>query len=236
MHCATCRVRVRTEWFDLDGKDVECLNKAKVRRHYAPGEHVFRADEPCRGLYYVASGLVSNLRRYGDTAGGLLTFRHPGDVLGLRSYLSGSSHLATAKAVQPSAVCFIDGETVQTLIGRNPRTMLQFLRRLAGSLECVEEKLSDPGPDGVRRRVLRLIAGLRLAYARPQGSEETAIDLPLPRADIAAAVGASPRALAAVLRRLEAEGMVAVATDSLRILDPRRLRWAVRDDAPAGRA
>jgi CRP-like cAMP-binding protein len=114
--------------------------------------------------------------------------------------------------------------------------MLQFLRRLAGSLECAEEKISDPGADGVRRRVLRLIAGLRLAYASTEAGGETTLDLPLSRSDIAAAVGATPRALAAVLRRLEAEGMVAAGTDSLRILDPDRLRTAVRDDAPAVRA
>ncbi len=238
MDCATCRVRVRTEWFDLDGKDLECLDGAKARRHYAPGEYVFKAEEPCRGLYYVALGLISNLRRYdrGKAENGLLTFRHPGDVLGLRSFLSDSPHLATAKAVQPSVVCFIDGETVQALIGRNPNTMLQFLRRLAGNLECAEEQLAHPGADGVRRRVVRLLAGLRLAYARPEAGGETTLDLPLPPSDLAAAVGATPRAVAAALRRLQAEGIVAAEANGLRILDPDRLRTAVRDDPPLGRA
>ncbi|MFO1154241.1 MAG: Crp/Fnr family transcriptional regulator [Rhodospirillales bacterium] len=231
MDCAICPVRVRTEWFDLDESGVESLNSAKVRREYAPGTHVFTVGEPCRGLYYIAAGLIANLRRYRDGAtGGLLTFRHPGDVLGLRSFLSDGPHLATAKAVQPSVVCFIDGETVHSLLGRAPRTMLQFVRRLAGSLECAEEKLADPGADGMRRRVLRLIAALRLACGRTDRTGDGTIELPLPRADIAAAVGASPRALTNVLARLEGEGLIASGPESLRVLDPRRLHAAVRDD------
>ncbi|MFO1128743.1 MAG: Crp/Fnr family transcriptional regulator [Rhodospirillales bacterium] len=235
MDCATCRVRIRTEWFDLDCDDVEHLSRAKIRRDYAPGEHIFRPEDPCRGLYYVASGLIAHVRRFGHAAGGLLTFRHPGDVLGLRSFLSDGPHLGTAKAVRPSAVCFIDGETVRALIKRNPDTLLHFLRRLAGNLECAEEKLSDPGPDGLRRRVLRLLAGLRLAFSPAERGGEAAASLPLTEAELATAVGASPRALRAVLGRLEADGMLVLKTDAIRIVDADGLSAAVGDPQAAGR-
>lgn len=234
MDCASCRVRIRTEWFNLSATDIDCLNVAKQRREYDAGESIFQAGEPCHGIHYVSGGLVGNLRRFGDATSGVLTFRYPGDTLGFRSFLSGGAHMSSAKAIQPSAVCFIDGETVSALMRRNPKTMSLFLRRLAGDLECAEEKLADPGIKGVRKRLVHLLAALRLAYARPETSSEGMIELPLTLAEIAAAVGASQRSLSIAVRRLEAAGIIAMESAAIRLLDAQRLRDVIGAEvAPA---
>ena len=227
MHCATCDVRIRTEWFDLGARDVACLNAAKERRVYATGETVFAAGDPCSGLAYVSAGLVQDFRRGDRSSGtGVLTLRHPGDVLGLHSFLTGSVQASTATALQPSAVCFLNGPIVRALMARNPKAILLFVRRLAGSLDHAEEKLADQGEDAICRRLVRLIGELRLAGAIRETKGEAPLEVPLTADDLAAAVGASPRALGAVLRRLQAVGIVSLRKDAVRILDLARLQSA----------
>ncbi|SUS05571.1 conserved hypothetical protein [uncultured Defluviicoccus sp.] len=232
MDCATCDVRIRTEWFDLGPRDIACLNVAKERRSYATGETLYSAGDPCSGLSYVSAGLIRDCRQPDRSAGaGVLTLRHPGDVLGLQSFLTGSAQLTTATALQPSAVCFLSGQIVHALIARNPKAILLFVRRLAGSLDCAEEKLADQGADAICRRLVRLIGELRLAGAILDPKGEAPLDVPLTADELAAAVGTSPRALGAVLRRLQAVGILSVRKDAVRILDLARLQRAAHPAA-----
>lgn len=233
MDCATCDVRIRTEWFDLSDRDIACLNVAKERRVYATGDTVFSAGEPCSGLSYVSAGLIRDVRQVNRSASAhVLTLRHPGDVLGLQAFLTGSVQLSSATALQPSAVCFLSGQIVHALIARNPKATMLFVRRLAASVDCAEEKLADQGTDAICRRLVRLIGELRLAGAIRDPKGEAPLEVPLTPDELAAAVGTSPRALAAVLRRLQAVGIVSLRKNVVRILDLARLQRAAH---PAGR-
>ena len=232
MDCATCDVRIRTEWFDLGDRDIACLNIAKERRVYAVGEAVFAAGDPCSGLSYVSAGLIRDFRRVDRSAGsGVLTLRHPGDVLGLQSFLTASAQVSTATALLPSAVCFVSGPIVHALIARNPKAILLFVRRLAGSLDCAEEKLADQGADAISRRLVRLIGELRLAGAIVACEGETPLDVPQTADELAAAVGTTPSELGAVLKRLQAVGILSVRKDVVRILDLARLQRAAHTAA-----
>ena len=232
MDCATCEVRIRTEWFDLGDRDIACLNVAKERRVYAAGETVFAAGDPCLGLSYVSSGLIRDFRRVDRSAdSGVLTLRHPGDVLGLQSFLTASAQVSTATALQPSAVCFLGGPIVRALMARNPKALLLFVRRLAGNLDHTEEKLADQGEDAICRRFARLIGELRLAGAIVARENETLLDVPLTVGELAAAVGTNPRALGTVLKRLQAVGILSVRKDVVRILDLARLQRAAHPAA-----
>lgn len=234
MDCATCEVRIRTEWFDLGDRDLACLNIAKERRVYAAGETVFTAGDPCLGLAYVSAGLIRDFRPGDRSSGtGVLTLRHPGDVLGLQSFLTASAQASTATALQPSAVCFLGGQIVRALIARNPKAILLFVRRLAGSLDCAEEKLADQGADAISRRLVGVIGELRLAGAIVVREDETPLDVPLTAGELAAAVGTSPSALGAVLKRLQAVGIVSLRKDVVRILDLARLQRAAHPAAQA---
>ena len=232
MDCATCDVRIRTEWFDLSDRDIACLNVAKERHVYAAGETVFAAGDPCLGLAYVSAGLIRDFRRIDRSGGaGALTLRHPGDVLGLQSFLTASVQVSTATALQPSAVCFLGGPIVRALIARNPKAIVLFVRRLAGSLDHAEEKLADQGADAISRRLVRLVGELRLAGAIGNTKGEAPIEVPLAASELAAAVGTSPRALSAVLKRLQAVGIVSLRKDVVRILDLARLQRAAEGAA-----
>lgn len=227
MDCATCDVRIRTEWFDLSDRDVACLNVAKERRVYATGETVFSAGDPCAGLSYVSAGLIRDVRQVNRSASaGVLTLRHPGDVLGLQSFLTGSVQLSSATALQPSAVCFLSGQIVHALIARNPKAIMLLVRRLAGSLDHAEEKLADQGADAICRRLVRLLGELRLAGSIQDTKGEAPLEAPLTTDELAAAVGTSPRALEAVLKRLQAVGILSLRNKVVRILDLARLQRA----------
>jgi CRP-like cAMP-binding protein len=141
MDCRTCSVRVRTEWCDLAGRDLALLDAAKTATEYDADEEIFRQGTPCSGLRYIASGMVATSRRWEGRAPVHVNVRYPGDTLGLRAWLCGGNHLATARALEPSRICLISGVALTHLLAKNSRALFCFLAKLASELDIAEERL-----------------------------------------------------------------------------------------------
>lgn len=224
MNCATCRVRVRTEWFALDGQDVGCLNAGKLSRAYAVGDAIFHEGDACEGLHYVAEGLIATRRFFSIGTGSLLGLRHPGDVLGLGSFLRDGVHNASAWAMRPSRVCFINRDTIGTLVARRPTILLDFLRRLSCDLDAAEQRLVDQHGSSALARLCRLLLILHMTDGHLIDEDEAVFDSPLPFADLAAAAGIAASAAPRYRQRLEAIGAARFSEDRVCAINVERLR------------
>lgn len=228
MDCQTCRVRVRTEWCDLAGRDLALLNAAKAVSEYDAGEEVFRQGASCDGLRYVASGMVATLRQWEGHARVHLNIRYPGDTLGLRSWLCGANHSATARTLEPSRICLISGVALTHLMAHNPSALFCFLSKLVSELDIAEERLFQRTALHARTRLAKLLLAFKTSHGSPGARGGVVVSLPLSKGQIAAAIGVSPASLSGIIRRLATDGVAQFRGRRVYIADPQRLlaEWA----------
>jgi CRP-like cAMP-binding protein len=205
--CFTCQSRDRSDWCDLEDDELKLLNGHKIGNTYAPGQVIFYEGNPCLGIHCVEEGAVGLRKSDGRGDSVVVGLRGPGDTLGYLAYFSGRGYSSTAVALETSRICFIDRAVVRTLLGRNPAIGLAFLRKLAEQAAGAERDRVRAMTLPLRARVAHLLLVLKDRSATVDDAGSIVVDLPLPRRDLAAMVGARPESLSRVLRDLEAEGV-----------------------------
>jgi CRP-like cAMP-binding protein len=223
MNCQTCSVRARTEWCDLAGRDLTLLNTAKTVLKYDAGEEIFRQGTPCDGLRYVASGMVATSRRWEGRPPVHVNIRYPGDTLGLRSWLCGGNHLATARTLEPSRICLLSGVALTHLLAKNSRALFCFLSKLVSELDIAEERLFQRTSLHGRTRLAKLLLAFKTSHGSSGVGGGVVVSLPLSKGQIAAAIGISRASLARVIRDLANEGVACFRGRLVYIADPQRL-------------
>lgn len=221
--CFGCAGRPQSEWGLLEGADLALLNQVKTCNLYLPGQTIFYQGNPCLGLYCVESGTVAIRKADGEGNSVIVRLAHAGDTLGYRAYFAGEAYRASADALQPSRVCFIDKHAVQSFLARNTALVTAFLQRLARDLEEAEEAKLHAAALPVRARLAHLIAGLRDRFGTPDSNGGYVIDLPLSRQDMAAMIGTRPETVARAVRGLETDGMAFFKGRRVEVTNPQRL-------------
>lgn len=234
MDCRSCTVRVRTEWCDLAGRDLDLLNAAKTVHDYDAGDEIFRAGTPCDGLRYVGGGLVATVRAWATRGPVHVNIRYPGDTLGLRSWLFGANHFATAHALEPSRICLISGVALKHLMAKNARALFCFLYKLASDLELAEERLLQRRGLSARTRLASLLMAFKASHGSPGIRGGAVVAVPLTQAQIAAAIGVAPATLSRIIGALARDGIARFQGRLVYIADPDRLRAEARPAFRAG--
>lgn len=229
--CFACQSRERSEWCALNKEELRLLDKAKVVREYRPGEVIFHQGDPCHGVHCFESGMVGLRKIDADGNSILLGLAYPGDTLGYRSFLVGEDHGASAEALKPSTVCFVNSATVRTLLKHNPALGLQFLQTVARDLGAAEERILQSVTLSVRARFAHLLLVLKDRYATNGKDGRFELELPLARQDLAAMIGIRPETMSRAIKQLEEDGVAYFSGRSVRVPDIKRL---LREIEPEG--
>jgi len=206
-NCFTCQTRGRTEWCVLSEDELEVVDQGKICREYMPGEMIFHEGDECRGVHCVERGLIGVRKMDAQGNEVLLRISHPGDTMGYRSFLAGDEHNNSAEAMEPSVLCFINGQTVQSLLQMNPGLGLRFLRHAASDLNVAEEKVLQSATLPVRARFAHLLMVLKERYGVTGKNGELDLELPLSRQDMAAMIGIRPESMSRTIRSLEEDNI-----------------------------
>lgn len=205
--CLTCTTRCHSEFQDLKDEDLSLLHSMKVSNEYQPGQILFYQGNPCLGLHCLQSGTVALRKR--DPAGTpvLVGLSHAGSALGYSALFSGAGYSATAEALTPCRVCFLDRAGLGQLMGRDPRLARRFLNRLARDVEAAEEAHLRAASMSVRARLASLLLDLKDRFATVDDEGNLTIQLPLTRKDMASIVGTRPETIARTIRALDQDGV-----------------------------
>jgi len=179
----------------------------KVSNVYQPGQFIFYEGNPCLGLYCVQSGALGIRKRDPGGQEALVRLALPGSTLGHRAYFSSGEYRASASALVPSRVCFLDRTGMAHLLERDPGLAGRFLKRLALDLEASEAARLRAASMPVRARVASLLLELKDRFASVDDSGDLTIQLPLSRKEMASYVGPRPETIARTIRALNNDGV-----------------------------
>jgi len=217
--CMNARVRTQTEWDALTPDEIELFKQKVICRTYDVGQVIFFQGDPCKGLYFVEDGLVA-VRKINDEGQSVIVrLAYQGDTLGYRPLLAGEHHRATAEMVQKSRICFIDAATMRGFLLSNPMLGMKFLEHTAQALGEAEERLYHVAALSVRTRIIHLLVLLRDHYGETNADGTLSVQLPMPRRDLAAMIGARPESLSRALREIQDDGLADISGRAVRIFD-----------------
>lgn len=215
--CLNARLRAKTEWDALTPDEVDLFNLNVVCRTYKAGQIVFLQDDPCKGLYFVETGLVAVRKIDEEGQSVIVRLAYQGDTLGYRPLLSKEAHRATAEVVKDSRLCFIDAGTMRGLLLNNPRLGMRFLERTTQALGEAEDRLFQIAALSVRTRIIHLLILLHGHYGTTTSDGTLFVELPMTRNGLADMIGARPESVSRAFKDIQADGLLDWSGRTVRI-------------------
>src|SRR6266545_5626697 len=154
-------------------------------RRLGRGQVLFEEDEPCRGLFIVAEGLVEIRQTSARGREQVFHTEGPGATLGEGPLFDGRGYIATAVALAPTRVLLLPRAEVLSLCQRRPEVALAVLKTMARRVRHFAGIVSDLAFRPVPERLARYLDAAVTGPVTPG----TGIDLTLTQAQLAARLG-----------------------------------------------
>ena len=205
----------------------EALVDAGTVRTFEPGEVLGAEDRPVRGLYVILQGQALVTRQVEPDAESVIHVGGPGLWTGYVPMLNRNVLAVTTTARTRVRAFCVSAAKFRRLTDDTPEYFRHFaalaaqqlafvLRQLACSLTLSAEEL------------LRLRLADYTVLWRNDGVDDDVIELAISQSEVARMIGASRQTVNRCLIKLEEEGLIETGFNTIRILDPERLRQGHR--------
>ena len=218
--CFVRQYRQTTEWSVLSKDELRRIDEVAVCRIHEAGKDVFREGDPCRGIYYVRSGLVG-VRKSDPQGNSVILWRlaFPGNTLGLRPLLAEEHHRGGAEALETSTICFVTASVVRDVLSSNSSLEHRFLQSTARALGDAEEVYFENATQSVRTRLAHVLAIFKDHCGRTAEDGSLVLELPLTWRNISALIGVRPESMSRVVRKLDEEGLAHFSGRTVHVRD-----------------
>ena len=123
----------QTDLFRGMSKDfVKKVYDTAVKESFTDGELIFPEGEKAKYFYILLKGRVK--LEIGEFRQLVYTVEHPGEAFGWSSLVGRENYSASAKCMADTKLVKFDGDTLFTLLEKDPSNGLQLFRRLSGAL------------------------------------------------------------------------------------------------------
>jgi CRP/FNR family cyclic AMP-dependent transcriptional regulator len=209
------------EWALLGGlpeADRRVVLASAHRRRFSRGEVVFHELDPADTVHVVVEGRLA--ARRSTPAGDTVTFAilGPGDTFGELALLgSQQRRTTTVVALEPAVTMSLGFGEVERLRAAHPAVERQLVAMLAQRVARLSDHLLEALHVPADERIVRRLLEVCDRYVVGEGARTVVV--PLTQDAIGDLAGASRPTTNRVLRRLEADGVVALHRGSIEVLD-----------------
>jgi CRP/FNR family transcriptional regulator len=189
------------------------------RRRLKRRQHVFRAGQPRHGLYLIHSGFFKTRVISEDGREKVTGFRLRGDLLGLDA-LDLPHYTCDAIALDMGEVWELP---IAYLRDRVPEFQDRLTAALASEIRRDWNWMLVLGSLNAEQRVVSFLLDLSTRLSA-LGFSSTSMLLRMTRADLGNFLSLQLETVVRALHRLQAQGLIAVDSRQIRIVDPARLR------------
>jgi CRP-like cAMP-binding protein len=196
----------------LSPADITALAATLHTRVAAPGEVVFRSDQPAIGVWIIRHGQVELAVGSGRRSAVVAVLR-PGDVDGDIQLLLHANPPYTARALDEATLLFLPVQDFETLLATRPTIARRWLYSVAARIAAGQE------------RILELLGrSLPVQVARLLDAEAIDGRVPLPQRTLAAMLGVQRPSLNKILKDFEHKGLIAIRYAAVDIVNPAGLK------------
>jgi CRP/FNR family transcriptional regulator len=198
----------------LPSEQLEAVVTAMADQTFDRGQTIFSEDEPAAGFYVVESGKVKIFKLSAEGKEQILHIMNPGESFGEVPMFSGGRFPAHAETLYKSRIFFFPRAAFLELIKGDPSlamNMLAELSRRLRQLTGLVEELSLKEVPGRLAAYLLMLSG--------RSGDAKAVELDIPKGQLANLLGTIPETLSRILARLTGQGIIEVQGRKVRILD-----------------
>ncbi len=213
----------------LEDSELARLSGQTIERHYNRNAIIFSEGDHGDGLYVVMTGRVAICRQSTEGQQLILAVSEPSEYFGELALFDGEPRSATAIAMEPCALLFLDRPAFRAFLQAHPSAMLSCLdvvvRHLRRCTDLVDEIALLDIPNRLARRLLLLSQGATL------GKENEIPSVRITQEQLASMIGATRESINKHLNSFADAGMIRVDRGKIDILDPALLQaWSDRSD------
>ena len=215
---------------EVDAAAIARLAERCVTRAVGAGHLLFRAGDPCRGLWIVAAGRVRIARVSPEGREQVLHVEGPGRPVAELPLLDGGAYPASATTLEPAVLVFLPREAFEALYRDTPDAAQAIIRALGKRLRHLVQVAETLAFRDVAARLALLLAGYADRQGEP-GADGVRLALGRTQEELALEIGAARESVSRAFRQLERRGLVArEGGDRLLVPDVERLREAAHGE------
>lgn len=203
-HHTSC-IRLVPIFNHLDKESQDIIASKAFSKKLKRNEFLYQAGDLDNSLYIVHQGQVriTHLAESGKEQ--LIRLLNPGEFTGEWTIFSGEGyHENYAQATRNTNVCTIRREDLEELLQQYPEISTEILKTMANRLQESQKQTASIATEEVTNRIIYYIEDL----ARLNEEDETTIELPMTRKDLASYLGTTPETISRRFKELEADGLI----------------------------
>lgn len=197
-------------------------------RKLSRGEFLMRRGDPSNYVSLLLDGTLEASVMHRDGHRHLVGLMVPGDINGLVGLVDGQQHINDLVARGDITSLMLPTDGVRRLRAREPALVFACERYLAFRSRLLYERISADPAQRLEVRVARMLQMMSTLWgtAKAEGVE---LDVKLSQTDIADWLGMSRQRVNFVLKKLEAEGLIALGYSAITVRRPGALQELAQD-------
>lgn len=197
--------------------------RRSVLLHFAPGESVFRLDDPPGGVYGLVSGTVSISLAPDGATPRLILLGVPGRWTGEGCFLTRKPRMGELRAAVETTMLHLPLDAMDQMAARDPAVVHHVAIMLMMNVEFLFRVIHDLQKPEADRRIASVLQRTTWIGEAP---------IPLTQSEVGVMANASRKQVNAAIKRFSEAGWLTNTYRSITITDPRALqRFAERDGA-----
>ena len=209
---------------DATDADLELFISKAILRTVEEGSFFFLQGDPAVYFYILVSGKVKLLQS--NPAGQQVNLRtiNEWQLFGaIGAIRKDALYPATAQALEPSASLAIESSFLHEALKTRPYLNFGLMRLMTGYIQEMQERYRELATERVECRIALTVLRLAAQIGERVGGDETMVELPLSRQDVAEASGTTIFTVSRVLADWERRGLVETGRERVLIRSPHGL-------------
>ena len=215
------RVSVFREASDAD---LELFVSNSIMRTIEEGEFFFLQGDPANYFYILISGKAKLIQS--NPAGQQVNLRtiNEWQMFGaVGAVREEALYPATAQALEHSTALAIESSFLHEALKTRPYLNFGLMQLMTGYIQEMQERYREMATERVERRIALTVLRLAAQIGERVAGDETMVELPLSRQDVAEASGTTIFTVSRVLADWERRGLVETGRERVLIRSPHRL-------------
>jgi CRP-like cAMP-binding protein len=207
----------------LTDEEAGDLRSRAITRRFRRGATLMNQGEAPGRVLVIEQGRAKITAITEDGRELVLAFAGPGDLLGELSALSGSTRVATVRALESLDALAVSSGDFEAFLDAHPRVALVILRVVIARLRAADRQQMEFAAYQTLTRVARRLVELTQRYGEHAAGDAIRITLPISQEELAGWAGASREAITKALHDLRAVGLIETHRRHITVLDPEQL-------------